>query len=126
LASTLDVVRRSVEQLAARQEQMAQNIAALRAVERTPDTRRLVSASGPGPAGRLDPAAQTSASQDRISPAASPPDHSSRADGPAGRSHRRCPHLTRCASILRAQRPLRLRWISCSRRAGIAPAEGGG
>ena len=33
LASTLDVVRRSVEQLAARQEQMAQNIAALRAVE---------------------------------------------------------------------------------------------
>lgn len=33
LASTLDAVRRSVEQLAARQEQMAQNIAALRAVE---------------------------------------------------------------------------------------------
>ena len=31
LASTLDAVRRSVEQLAARQEQMAQNIAALRA-----------------------------------------------------------------------------------------------
>ena len=33
LASNLDVVRRSVEQLAAKQEQMAQNIAALRAVE---------------------------------------------------------------------------------------------
>jgi hypothetical protein len=38
LASTLDAVRRSVEQLAAKQEQMAQNIAALRAAERTPST----------------------------------------------------------------------------------------
>jgi len=38
LASTLDAVRRSVEQLAARQEQMAQNIAALRAAERTSST----------------------------------------------------------------------------------------
>lgn len=33
MASTLDAVRRSVEQLAAKQEQMAQNIAALRAGE---------------------------------------------------------------------------------------------
>ena len=33
LASTLDVVRRSVDQLAAKQEQMAQNIAALRAAD---------------------------------------------------------------------------------------------
>ena len=33
MASTLDAVRRSVDQLAAKQEQMAQNIAALRAVE---------------------------------------------------------------------------------------------
>ena len=33
MASTLDAVRRSVEQLAAKQEQMAQNIAALRGVE---------------------------------------------------------------------------------------------
>jgi len=38
LASTLDAVRRSVEQLAAKQEQMAQNIAALRAAERTSST----------------------------------------------------------------------------------------
>ena len=37
LASNLDVVRRSVEQLAAKQEQMAQNIAALRAVPGTSD-----------------------------------------------------------------------------------------
>ena len=33
LASTLDIVRRSVEQLAAKQELMAQNIAALRAAD---------------------------------------------------------------------------------------------
>jgi hypothetical protein len=33
LASNLDVVRRSVEQLATKQEQMAQNIATLQAVE---------------------------------------------------------------------------------------------
>ena len=38
LASTLDAVRRSVEQLAAKQEQMAQSIAALRAAERTSST----------------------------------------------------------------------------------------
>jgi hypothetical protein len=38
LASTLDAVRRSVEQLAAKQEQMAQNIAALRSAERTSST----------------------------------------------------------------------------------------
>ena len=38
LASTLDAVRRSVEQLAAKQEQMAQNIAALRTGERTSPT----------------------------------------------------------------------------------------
>jgi hypothetical protein len=36
MASTLDAVRRSVEQLAAKQEQMAQNIAALRAAEKMP------------------------------------------------------------------------------------------
>ena len=38
LASTIDAVRRSVERLAARQEQMAQNIAALRSAERTSST----------------------------------------------------------------------------------------
>jgi TolA-binding protein len=41
LASNLDVVRRSVEQLAAQQEQMAQNIATLQAVEE--DIRQKVS-----------------------------------------------------------------------------------
>jgi hypothetical protein len=48
LASNLDVVRRSVEQLAAKQEQMAQNIAALRAVEE--DIRQKMSSTPTVPA----------------------------------------------------------------------------
>ena len=48
LASNLDVVRRSVEQLVAKQEQMAQNIAALRAVEE--DIRQKMSSTPPAPA----------------------------------------------------------------------------
>src|SRR2546430_3965175 len=48
LASNLDVVRRSVEQLAAKQEQMAQNIAALKAVEE--DIRQKMSSTPPAPA----------------------------------------------------------------------------
>jgi hypothetical protein len=47
LASNLDVVRRSVEQLAAKQEQMAQNIAALQAVEE--DIRQKMSSAPPSP-----------------------------------------------------------------------------
>src|SRR5713226_4596226 len=45
LASNLDVVRRSVEQLAAKQEQMAQNIATLQAVDE--DIRQKVSSPPP-------------------------------------------------------------------------------
>jgi hypothetical protein len=48
LASNLDVVRRSVEQLAAKQEQMSQNIAALKAVEE--DIRQKLSSTPPAPA----------------------------------------------------------------------------
>jgi len=48
LVSTLDAVRRSVEQLAAKQEQMAQNIAALRAVEE--DVRQKTASSPPAAA----------------------------------------------------------------------------
>lgn len=48
LTSNLDAVRRSVEQLAAKQEQMAQNIAALRAVEE--DIRQKMSFASPSPA----------------------------------------------------------------------------
>jgi hypothetical protein len=47
LASNLDAVRRSVEQLAAKQEQMAQNIATLQAVEE--DIRQKVSPPPPSP-----------------------------------------------------------------------------
>ena len=47
LASNLDVVRRSVEQLAAKQEQMAQNIATLQALEE--DIRQKVSSPPPSP-----------------------------------------------------------------------------
>jgi hypothetical protein len=50
LASTLDAVRRSVEQLAARQEQMAQNIAELRAVEEDARQKTLSAPSAPAPA----------------------------------------------------------------------------
>jgi hypothetical protein len=46
MASTLDAVRRSVDQLAAKQEQMAQNIAALRAIE---DTRQKMPSAPSGP-----------------------------------------------------------------------------
>lgn len=52
LASNLEIVRRSVEQLAARQEQMAQNIAALRAIDE--DIRQKVSSP---PAAEAQPAA---------------------------------------------------------------------
>ena len=48
LASNLDAVRRSVDQLAAKQEQMAQNIAALKAVEE--DIRQKMSSTPPAPA----------------------------------------------------------------------------
>jgi hypothetical protein len=48
LASNLDVVRRSVEQLAAKQDQMARNIAALRAAE--DNGRQNVSSTPPVPA----------------------------------------------------------------------------
>ena len=57
LASNLDVVRRSVEQLAAKQEQMAQNIASLQAVEEDIRQKMSVPASVPVPAGGPDPAA---------------------------------------------------------------------
>jgi hypothetical protein len=48
LAFNLDVVRRNVEQLAAKQEQMAQNIAALQAVEE--DVRQKISSTPSAPA----------------------------------------------------------------------------
>ena len=80
LASNLDVVRRSVEQLAYKQEQIAQNIAALRAVEE--DIRQKMSFTPPTPAPQAasipqpkppQPRAQSSAMQSSSVPRPSPP-----------------------------------------------------
>ncbi len=77
LASNIDAVRRSVEQLAAKQEQMAQNIATLQAVEE--DIRQKV--SSPPPSQQAAPIPQykppqpraQSSSVPRPSPPAGPP-----------------------------------------------------
>jgi hypothetical protein len=92
LASNLDVVRRSVEQLAARQEQMAQNIAALKAVEE--DIRQRISPRLPprprpsrrppsrSPNLRNPRRSHRPYSHRRCLARRRPPEHSSRADGP--------------------------------------------
>jgi hypothetical protein len=80
LASNLDVVRRSVEQLAYKQEQIAQNIAALQDVEE--DIRRKMSFTPPAPAQQAasipqpkppQPRAQSAAVQSSSVPRPSPP-----------------------------------------------------
>ena len=58
MASTLDAVRRSVEQLAAKQEQMAQNIVALRAVEEEVRQKLLPASSVIPPAPAVAPPQQ--------------------------------------------------------------------
>ena len=68
MASTLDAVRRSVEQLAAKQEQMAQSIAALRAVEEEVRQKLLPASSATPPA--LAPAPPQQAAS---APQAKPP-----------------------------------------------------
>lgn len=65
MASTLDAVRRNVEQLAAKQEQMAQNIVALRAVEDEVRQKLLPSATPPALAPPPAPPVQASAPQPR-------------------------------------------------------------
>ena len=64
LASNLDVVRRSVEQLAAKQEQMAQNIATLQAVEE--DIRQKVSSPPPSPSEQAASVPQYKPPQPRV------------------------------------------------------------
>jgi hypothetical protein len=79
LASNLDIVRRSVEQLAANQEQMAQNIVSLQAVEE--DIRQKMSFPPPSPSQQAAPIpqqkppqrAQSSAVQSPSVPRPSPP-----------------------------------------------------
>jgi hypothetical protein len=70
LASTLDAVRRSVEQLAAKQEQMAQNIAALRAGERPSSTPP---APAPAPAPQAASIPQPKPPQPKIDSRLPPP-----------------------------------------------------
>jgi hypothetical protein len=80
LASNLDVVRRSVEQLAAKQEQMAQNIATLQAV--ADDIRQRMSTPASSPSQQLavpipqhkppQPRAQSSAVPRPLPPAGPP------------------------------------------------------
>jgi hypothetical protein len=80
LASNLDVVRRSVEQLTAKQDQMAQNIATLQAVEE--DIRQKMSYTPPSPSQQAasipqpkppQPRAQSSAVQSSSVPRPPPP-----------------------------------------------------
>jgi hypothetical protein len=70
LAFNLDAVRRSVEQLAAKQEQMAQNIAALQAVEE--DIRQRMSSTPPSlaPAPQAASIPQPKPTQARAQPSA--------------------------------------------------------
>ena len=82
LASNLDVVRRSVEQLAAKQDQMAQNIAALQAVEE--DIRQKMSSAPPPVSQQAAPIPQPKPPQPRAqSPAAQSPAVQSSAPRPA-------------------------------------------
>src|SRR5882672_7491523 len=70
LASNLDVVRRSVEQLAAKQEQMAQNIATLQALEE--DIRQKVSSPPSSPSQQAASIPQQKPPQPRMQPSAVP------------------------------------------------------
>jgi hypothetical protein len=82
LAFNLDIVRRSVEQLAAKQEQMAQNIAALQAVEE--DIRQKVSSTPPSPAPQAAPIPQPKPPQSRAQPSAVQSSSVPRPPPPAG------------------------------------------
>lgn len=68
MASTLDAVRRSVEQLAAKQEQIAQNIVALRAVEEEVRQKLLPASSATPPALAPPPAPPQQASAQQPKP----------------------------------------------------------
>jgi hypothetical protein len=82
LASNLDVVRRSVEQLAAKQDQMAQNIATLQAVEE--DIRGKMSSTPLSPSQQAAPIPQPKPSQPRAQPSAVQSSSVPRPPPPAG------------------------------------------
>jgi hypothetical protein len=81
LAFNLDIMRRGAEQLAAKQEQMAQNIAALQAVEE--DIRQKMSSTPPSPQAASIP--QPKPPQPRAQPSAVPSSSVPRLPPPAGR-----------------------------------------
>jgi hypothetical protein len=82
LASNLDVVRRSVEQLAAKQDQMAQNIAALQAVEE--DIRQKMSSTPASPSQPAAPIPPPKPPQARAQSSAVPSPSVPRPPPPAG------------------------------------------
>ena len=82
LAYNLDVVRRSVEQLAAKQDQMAQNIATLQAVEE--DIRQKVSSPPPSPSQQAASIPQQKRPQPRMQPSAVQSSSVPRPPPPAG------------------------------------------
>jgi hypothetical protein len=82
LASNLDVVRRSLERLAAKQDQMAQNIAALQAVEE--DIRQKMSYTPPIPSQQAASIPQPKPPQPRAQSTAAQPTSVPRSPPPAG------------------------------------------
>jgi hypothetical protein len=82
LASNLDVVRRSVEQLAAKQDQMAQNIATLQVVEE--DIRQKISSTPPSPSQQAAPIPQPKPPQPRAQSSAVQSSSVPRPPPPAG------------------------------------------
>lgn len=82
LASNLDLVRRSVEQLAAKQDQMAQNIATLQAVEE--DIRQKMSYTSPSPSQQTAPIPQPKPPQPRAQSSAVQSSSVPRPPPPAG------------------------------------------
>ena len=82
LASNLDVVRRSLERLAAKQDQMAQNIAALQAVEE--DIRQKMSYTPPFPSKQAASIPQPKPPQPRVQSTAAQPASVPRPPPPAG------------------------------------------
>ena len=81
LASNLEVVRRSVEQLAARQEQMAQNISALQAIDE--DIRQKVSSPPPALAQPAAAIPQPKPAQPRAQPPGVPSSSAPRPSPPS-------------------------------------------
>jgi hypothetical protein len=82
LAFNLDVVRRSVEQLAAKQQQIVQNFAALQGIQE--DIREKVSSTPPSPAPQPVSIPQNNPPQPRAQPSAVRSSSAPRPPGPAG------------------------------------------